>query len=127
MNLPVNKVCQDFAQGDAFLIKVSHNPIPSKGPAGAIGIEGAIFELTLKKKESGLSVLSVSYTVPAGADATAGIAYIPIAAVDSYDVAPGVYFGSLKRAYLGEQTKTLIRSGMNSTKKVEIFKNLKNI
>ena len=121
-----NIVFQDFAQGDAFFIKVSHNPVPVKGTGGITGIAGATFEVTLKANEHGSAVMSISYLVPAGDDATAGVAYIPITAADTGPVAPGEYFGSIKRAYATEEAKTLIRTDMNNTRKVKVFKNLKN-
>lgn len=121
MTVPSVKVCQDFSQGDAFEIKVSHNPV--------IDITDAVFELNLSAVEGGDPTLTVSHTVPAGADATGGIATIPVTIADTTPVAPGLYFGSLKRTLSGGQVRTLLRSMTRTSNgavvaKVEVFQNL---
>lgn len=121
MPVPSVKVCQDFSQGDSFDIKVSHNP--------GFDITGAVFELNLSAKEGGDPALTVSHTVPAGADATAGIATIPVSATDTANIAPGLYFGSLKRTLAGGEVRTILRSNTRTSsgavvKKVEVYENL---
>lgn len=122
MTIPTIQVCQDFIQGDDFVIKVSHNPV--------VDLTDASFELTLKKAEEGDPILYVLYAVPAGADATGGIANIPVPSVKTALVEPGEYFASLKRTLAAGTTKTLIRTGATYSdaiaRKVEVYKNLKN-
>lgn len=118
MAIPTIQVCQDFIQGDSFVIKVSHNPV--------VDLTLASFELTLKKNEGGDPILSVLYAVPSGADATNGVANIVIPAEKTSLVPPGEYYGSLKRKLASGDVKTLIRTGKDNARKVICYKNLKN-
>jgi len=118
------QVCQDFIQGDGFVIKVSYNPVPVGG------LVGSTFELTIKSNEAGTSALSVVYvtpiTEPEHANALLGIVNIPIPAAKTAVVQPGEYFGSLKATLSGGEPKTLIRTGKDNARKVECFSNLKS-
>ena len=112
------KVCQDFVQGDSFVIKVSHNP--------EVDLTGGSFELILKTDEdSDTEVMSVTHAVPAGADATAGRASIPVLTTDTENVPPGKYFASLKRTLADGSVNTLVRSGKDNAGKVTVYKNLR--
>lgn len=112
------QVFEDFTQGDDFITKISHNPV--------IDLTGATFEVYLKASEDGEPILFVSYPVPAGADASGGIAYIPVSKADTSAVPAGRYYGSIKRILANGDTKTLIRTGKNNARKVICYKNLKN-
>ena len=110
------QVCQDFIQGDTFIIKVSHVPV--------IDLTGSTFELTLKKEERGDSVLSVVFPHPG--NGTDGTIDIEIPSTKTSLVPPGEYFASLKRTLSGGEAKTLVHTGKDNARKVEVFKNLKN-
>ena len=111
------KVFKDFTQDDTFVIKVSHNPV--------LDITGAVFDVTLKQNpDSTTAALDVSYTVPVGADATNGIAYIPITGAVTSLVSEGDYYGSIKRT-IGTSTITVLSSCMPNVDKVHCCKTLK--
>ena len=116
------RVCQDFVQGDSFIIKVSHNPV--------IDLTGATFELTLKLTETSIPVLSEVYAVPItepeATNATNGIVNIPIPSASTALVAPGKYLASLKRTLAAGDLKTLVRTGKGGAQKVTCYKNLKS-
>jgi hypothetical protein len=107
MTTPTVKVCQDFVAGDSFDIVVTHNP--------GFDITDAEFDFALTKCVGETPALHVTHTVPAGADATAGTATITVDATDTADLAPGKYYGTLKRTLSGGQEKTILRSGLKTS------------
>lgn len=119
---PQLQVCQDFIQGDGFVIKVSHNPV--------VDLTGATFELSMKKREEGNLVLNEVYAVPVtepeAANALLGIVNIPVPAASTALVGPGEYYASLKRTLAGGEVKTLLRTGKDNARKVIVYRNLKN-
>jgi len=112
------KVVKDFTQGDSFTIKISHNPVKD--------ITGGSLVFVMKKRENDTTkVLSVTHTIGSNPldDPTNGIGYITVTSADTSAIAPGKYFGSIKRI-VGTDVFTVIRSDKESVDLIEVFPNL---
>jgi len=110
------KPFKDFVQDDSFVIKITHDPI--------IVLTGAVFDVTIKENPDDVTPITLaSYTVPAGGDADAGIANIPITREITSAVPEGDYYASIKRT-IGVDTITLLRTGKGNIDKVTCYKTL---
>lgn len=114
------KIVPDFATGDSFRIKVSHNPTKD--------ITGGSFVFVMKKRESDTTdVLRVTHNVGDDAldDPANGIAYISVSGTDTADIPVGEYFGTIKRI-IGTDRFTVVRSDENDVDLITVFPNLSN-
>ena len=109
----------DFAPGDSFRIKISHNPTKD--------LTGGSLVFVMKKRESDTEeVLRITHSI--GADTSdvplEGTGYISVSSADTLAIPVGRYFGTIKRV-TGLDVFTVIRTDEDDVELINVFPNLK--
>jgi len=112
------KICNDFAQGDAFFIKISHVPVED--------VTGDTFEFIMKDNESDAAPgLHITYTPGTNPDddETNGIIYIPVTSVLTDALLAGRYHGVIRKTSDGLPL-TILRTGRDDVDHIRVFRKL---
>lgn len=114
------KIIPDFVQGDAFTIRIQHNP--------PIDMTGGYFIVTFSLSEYGRDYEFIrQHNIGEGEDiSNLGIAYLKFSSDQTATIASGSYFLSIKRV-IGTSSVTLVRSDLRGYDKVIVKKSLNTV